>query len=376
MDGLDNTIGVDRENEPALTLGRVQELDALRGVAAFVVLLHHCFLALPEPVLEQWLWLSRTPLRMLVLGRPAVILFLVLSGFVLTLSLVSRNAPTYGKFVVRRIFRIYAPFAISIFLAALAYSLVDPRPLPQLSEWFRVAMPSGQPSFEQIGSHLLMVGREEDVVLNNPMWSLIVEMRLSIVFPFLFFMLFRRRRVLVAALIASLLVSEAIREFGPMGLEPSFNASAGEAGLLAVYFAFFFLLGMALAAFREDWTVTVSRLNRFQIAAITGFALLGLSSRNDLAAGLGAAALIMLLSCVPAMSRFMRNAALQWLGQVSYSLYLTHAIVIGIMVFAIGAALPQPVILLLAIPTALVVAHLMHHGVERPCMNLGRRLTR
>src|SRR5882757_8576491 len=69
--------------------GKLIELEALRGVAAFVVLLHH-FLLIIAPHLhgrkfpDDPIALVQTPLYALVNGTAAVAIFFVLSGFVLT----------------------------------------------------------------------------------------------------------------------------------------------------------------------------------------------------------------------------------------------------------------------------------------------------
>ena len=70
--------------------GKLIELEALRGIAAVIVLLHH-FLVVVAPRLhgrnfpDDPIALVRTPLFALVNGTAAVSIFFVLSGFVLTL---------------------------------------------------------------------------------------------------------------------------------------------------------------------------------------------------------------------------------------------------------------------------------------------------
>ena len=70
--------------------GKLIELEALRGVAAVIVMLHH-FLVVVAPRLhgrnfpDDPIALVRTPLFALVNGNAAVSIFFVLSGFVLTL---------------------------------------------------------------------------------------------------------------------------------------------------------------------------------------------------------------------------------------------------------------------------------------------------
>ena len=70
-----------------------------------------------------WAWLRYTPLRLLVDGEAAVILFFVLSGYVLALPFIAGTQLTYGRYLVKRICRIWLPFAAAILLAAaLSYT--------------------------------------------------------------------------------------------------------------------------------------------------------------------------------------------------------------------------------------------------------------
>src|SRR5579871_4991414 len=78
-------------------LPRLRSLDSLRGAAAVVVLLNHYLLTLPDTVEDRarlmsqgfsapWAWLYLTPLRLVVDGFGAVLVFFVLSGLALGLS--------------------------------------------------------------------------------------------------------------------------------------------------------------------------------------------------------------------------------------------------------------------------------------------------
>lgn len=69
-----------------------------------------------------------------------------------------------------------------------------------------------------------------------------------------------------------------------------------------------------------------------------------------------------------------RNRALespipQWLGKISYSLYLSHALVLTVAVKAFG-----PWGGVACVPVALLVAHLIWWGVERPSIWLSRHM--
>lgn len=179
---------------------RYDSLDAMRGFAALMVVLHHCFRAFEDTSQGLLWWLDKTPLRLLVSGRPAVILFFVLSGFVLAVSL--EKGMKYRDFIARRFCRIYLPFAASIVMAAAIYMAIEPSKLAGYSAWVYQSEPL---SWELLAGHLLMLGDYSNVSLNKVMWSLVYELRISLVFPMIMWLTYRYPtwRVIAANLIAA-----------------------------------------------------------------------------------------------------------------------------------------------------------------------------
>lgn len=92
-------------------------LDGLRGVAALVVVAFHV------SALVTWhpaaLWIAgMTPLGVVVNGPAAVHVFFVLSGFVLTHSLMrTPGAAGTLRYCVRRVFRIHPPYMAAVLFA-------------------------------------------------------------------------------------------------------------------------------------------------------------------------------------------------------------------------------------------------------------------
>jgi peptidoglycan/LPS O-acetylase OafA/YrhL len=70
-------------------------------------------------------------------------------------------------------------------------------------------------------------------------------------------------------------------------------------------------------------------------------------------------------------NRLLEAAIPQWLGRISYSLYLSHALVLKVFVHAFGAWGG-----VLAIPAALCIGWLIWWGVERPSIKLSRKIGR
>ncbi len=142
--------------------GRFASLDALRGVAALgVVATHVLQLGFPE------LTLNHSVFRMLVNGRCFVIFFFLLSGFVLSINLL-RGDPLrfYGNFWVRRVVRIYLPYcAAGLIAVAVAWYTREPV------------------EFRAVVDHLALAGTSVGIGLNNPSWSLVYELRISVILP-------------------------------------------------------------------------------------------------------------------------------------------------------------------------------------------------
>jgi peptidoglycan/LPS O-acetylase OafA/YrhL len=144
------------------------------------------------------LWLERiqyTPLNFFCDGIGAVILFFVLSGLVLNLKYVS--LPTLpprwvAAFIVNRIFRIYPAFFVAIFLSLLLrFVLYDPTVMGAMSADLNSHWrdPLNLPDFLKLFT-LVIPGIHPDQI-DPPMWTLVLEMRISLLFPLVIFCLCR-----------------------------------------------------------------------------------------------------------------------------------------------------------------------------------------
>lgn len=159
---------------------RYTALDGLRGLAAFVVLMHHCFLVSPLVrsavqsaalgQVEPWVWWATfTPLHLFWAGGEAVFVFFILSGFVLALPFIGDATPSWGAYWPKRFIRIYLPVWASL-IFALGATWAFPRIAgPELSRW--VNEHAEAPNI--LRDALLLLGTGN---LNSPLWSLQWEM--------------------------------------------------------------------------------------------------------------------------------------------------------------------------------------------------------
>ena len=403
MQGRDSMAGSGRLGQAAGS-SRLASLDALRGLAALAVVISHALHVLPEfgtphfsgPHAQgprNWLIaaIRDTPLFTLVNGHAAVMLFFVLSGLVLArpwlgpLSPAASPAsgpPSYGAFVRKRVARLYPPYAAAILLAVLAQAVLGSSAPHGPSAWLAQNW-TDRPSGGGVLDYALMLGRS--VALDNPVWSLDWEIRISLLLPLLLWPL-RFRSRLAGPLWALLLLfgGEALRLHAP-GLSGSWSgAMSGSwsgrwavplAASLAVYGGMFVLgatLSLHMAALRR----LVLSLPR-GMPELAAWAILWLNWRESMLA-LGAAVLITAALGRGPLAWLCVRPACQFLGRISYSLYLVHVpVLMGLLALTAGY-LPQGAMVVVMPPVAIAVAWAFYRLVEAPSHRLahGIRLVR
>lgn len=356
---------------------RFLELDSLRGLAAFVVVLAHYEAAIrqvPHPFFRAFAH---------VLGGPgaAVNLFFLLSGFVLTMPYLGRRPPTYAAYLTKRICRIYLPYAAAIliaaFLAAKLYSTA-----PTGNAW--IDMTWSQPfSGRLLLQHLLMIGNFDNTRLNTAIWSLKVEMRVSLVFPLMVFVV---KRVPARYLLAACLPVTVLLAFLRSRIEHEFI-------ITTLFCSMLFLVGSIVSL---NYRTIQARLEELGNRALCGLFLAGfvLYQVGDLVPIAGSAfsrtliaymttwiivcgaVVILVISTIwKPLRHGLHNAVLQWVGTRSYSIYLLHGTVLFTFIrLHPGAVLPLS-LLLPYIGITLVLSETFHRTVELPTLLLGRRLS-
>jgi peptidoglycan/LPS O-acetylase OafA/YrhL len=366
----------------AFAAHRFRSLDALRGLAAMLVVVHHLVVSIPETLPEN-LFLHSVDTALFIGGRFAVLLFFVLSGFVLALPYFDGTNQTYGPYLVRRACRLYPPYAFTVLVAAILSGLLGGEPLAIVSDIFNRAWASSVTG-TVVASHLFMTGLHNDATrLDGPLWSLIIEMRISLIFPLL--VLYVRRfgwSGIAASLIVAFTCNNARVSLG----DTSAHTAESITGLvlLTMRYVPFFLVGV-MAAWRLE------RLKRLfahvslkvhatlfigaaSVMVLMAYVHLPAPGYGDLFYGLVALYLIISCAAFPKLAKKLSGPLCLWFGDISYSLYLIHVPVLLTLGYLLHGRLPLAVILAVALPAMLVAAHLMHYSVERPSMKLGRRL--
>jgi peptidoglycan/LPS O-acetylase OafA/YrhL len=374
---------MNRTNDSTARQTRYVELDSLRGLAALTVLLcHFHFLWVddthPASAIYQSFVAATYPL-----GAEAVILFFVLSGFVLSLPAINGKPQTYPTFITRRIFRIYVPFLVALAVSVAGASWLHGA--VTRSGWFLLSW-SEPVRLWLVVQHVLFLGNYDTFQFDNPIWSLVYEMRISIVFPWLcaFVLRLKSQWGCLLAVSFSIFSIEVARLF----VEPNVRALAYTVG-----YAAFFVLGITLARERRSIAVWFNNLPgparpTFGAVSLLIFAFAGplfnyltrrlihqdIRSIIPWTSAVGACGLVIVSMNSRSLKSFLDWAPIHWLGEMSYSLYLLHFVVLLYCVHLLYGRIPLPAILLLSLIVGLVVSRVSYLYIEVPSMNLGRKL--
>jgi len=361
---------------------RLFQLDALRGVGAVTVVVFHLTIlweqeAKPTSPAARFLLGQIAPL-----GAEAIIFFFLLSGFVLSLSAIDGRPQGYSNFVIRRVFRIYVPYLVAI-AAAVAGAFWLHGPITQ-SVWFRQFW-SEPVDWRLVGQHVLFVGAYNTDQFNNPIWSLVQEMRVSLIFPALCWLVLRFRSRWSLAIAAA---------FSAIGV--LLNKAPVPAGWLAhdtFQITGLFVFGILFARERERFGTWYRRLPRFARlpaglvslwvfflggSRLTWFAghLFGRASMDvsQWITALGAGGIVTVSLNSAWLQRALASPSMRFLASISYSLYLWHFVVLLYCVHLLYGRMPFAAILCLAFVLMFPVSWCSFRWVELPSNALGRRL--
>lgn len=373
-------------DKDAVLNDRMRSLDGLRGIAALAVVFSHALLSLPvfwDHILGKspnatlaWI-IGYTPIRLLWAADKAVLLFFVLSGFVLTLPWISGRNRTYASFLTSRFCRIYLPYCSAMLIAAILATTLGGHPVPEASDWINGYGWAGGVSQHTLPSVLLVLTNQYCTWLNNPTWTLVWEMRVSLIFPLLVIPVVRWG-LPGAALVATCLWAAFIGSKAVDVAHPDMASYIGDPHKMFFY-AGYFLLGAVMAKYRAVLAQIGSARNGGIATAllIAGLAywLLRWPATAEMLKTPGAILIITAAISAGPFSRWLSRPSTQWLGRVSYSLYLIHVPVILTTEYLLSTYLDQKALVILAILISLLFAELFYRVVERPAHQLGRYLS-
>ncbi len=311
------------------TLGRrIIELDSLRGLAAFIVIWHHFRLAFAVGEPTWWL-------RPFFAGHAAVTLFFVLSGYVLAIPYWRGKQSPYPVYLVRRFFRIYVPYAVAVFVAAaIARHFLNPD-LP-LTAWFRGNW-NVPVTAKLIAKQLIVMPAGPQ--LNSAFWSLRYEVEMSIVFPLICWIILKTRwwTTLTVTLLLLCIGVHLDVHFPERGIVADFLIDT-------IAYAPCFVLGAMMSWKREAIANAYKRTPSWAKYLVLALTVIGYFDSHVTGPQLFA---IPLASCAviifaqhSRVRRILITAIPEYLGRISYSMYLMHMPVLLVTLILLHGKVP------------------------------------
>lgn len=300
--------------------GRVSYIDGLRGIAALLVLAQHSL-----EVVYPWLFAQVN------LGRFGIVLFFMISGFVIPFG----RWDSVAQFVRSRVFRLCPALWLSVAVAVVLAGGAQPATI--LADLAMMARPFGIPS------------------LNGAYWTLSYELGFYAA-AMVLFALGQLRNPRVVGMLALLLL---------------YHASYGDNRFL--YYACF--AGGALLRMAEEdgsaraWAVLTTVL-LIAIAFQHGTGVNSPPLFNDVSRRLSTALPIILFAAA-VIVRPHASAVLVWFGSISYSVYLFQGILLAPL-HPLAAVSPL-LFVLVGCAGTIGVAALVHRYVEQPFIAMGRQ---
>jgi peptidoglycan/LPS O-acetylase OafA/YrhL len=313
-----------------------------------------------------------------------VTVFFFLSGYLIT-TLLRREAEKSGtisfeKFYLRRVLRIFPPFylVLALALGAAFVGLVPP-----------AAEPASITSVILHYSNYYIVAHDHQGFLagTGVYWSLAVEEHFYLLFPCLYWLLTkttvdrRKQALAVLGLCAVILVWRCMLHY-LLGASMHRTQVASDTRFDSLLF------GCALALYENpalDRTAFSERTWKCVLlplglgGLLLSFALRQESFRETLRYSLQGLSLVPVFVCAvryPSWSvmRMLNLKPLAFVGGLSYSLYLIHLLMLGIVGIHFQGKLGALPIGLLSLLGSLAVSWIIYRTVEQPCANLRRKL--
>lgn len=316
-------------------------LDGLRALSILVVIAFHCLV----PGFGG--------------GHIGVDLFFVLSGYLITALLaaeVRQGGIAVGRFYARRLLRLYPPLLALV----VAYLALAPVLFPQEPRWTMAILALTYVMDYAIAFNVLPPTL-------GVTWSLGIEEKFYLLWPWLLPMLLRARRPM-HWLLGAFLVVTAWR-----------YAVALQWGWGQAYFRFDtrvtgIVLGV-IAALRPTamprWVVLAAWVAMVVNLALPSLPFQWLTAGATVRVTVAEIAAFVLVSHAAAhpTGSWLAQPLMAWLGRLSYGLFLWHFAAIS----AFGRGHGPWVLLAVALPFALAMAIVCHYLIERPVSRWSRR---
>jgi peptidoglycan/LPS O-acetylase OafA/YrhL len=349
---------------------RIIPLDGLRGLMTIFVVISHYFAELPNGQ------------KAFAIGWIGVEMFFVLSGFLVgNLILEKAHHANFLKvFYIRRVCRTFPVYFGSVIVIMALMTLLGPR------DWiggFKDIPAWSYFTFTQ--NYFMAVSNDVGMGWLAPTWTLAVEEQFYLIVPALF--LLTPRRYLVSVLVAIGVAAIGLRSYNVLNNPQNLVAALAQIHVRADTLVSGLLLAVVWKQGRIDYARHALLVRSVPLVIILiMLAISTFRSANDPLfiilsgplMGLACAAFIlMLVENAPEAERF-HSPFLRFFSRTSYSIYLTHLMVLGLMHGLVLGAKPdlatveQLLVTLAALPVCVALGYVMTRIFEEPLTAFGR----
>ncbi|GAA4488856.1 MULTISPECIES: acyltransferase family protein [Gluconacetobacter] len=349
------------------------QLTSLRGIACLVVLVGHVIQVIRyDPVTRgPWGRAAHDLVTYLFNAQAAVLLFFVLSGCVLSLSLqrVGRfDGAVLARFYIKRLFRIYPLLWVSVLVAVMV--MLHVRSTMEVEVFVDWLSRNLHAPVSPVHVGLALAGAYTRY--NGPMWSLRVELIFSVLFPVVLFLM--RNRVARPWALAGFIMLALV----PMPSEIGLNF-----GLAFALGALIPMLPSPAWAASPALPLVATIVLLYDRLALGGHAVP--EQIYDVIETLAAFVIVRDLYASGRSYGVLTHRVTIWMGELSYSVYLLHLPIllllfdlmqghVGLRPLLSDPDVTQTVLALGTICVTLAVSSVTYHLVELPLHNLGRLL--
>ncbi|MFB0494227.1 peptidoglycan/LPS O-acetylase OafA/YrhL [Mucilaginibacter sp. OAE612] len=385
---------------------RYEQLDSLRGIASSQVFLMHLlsissvffaatYWGVPDAgtmySTSKWAYiLTYTPLAFFKAGNEAVVFFFILSGFVLSGTLFNRvNYLLFKQYLVKRFFRLWVPFIIVIVLSIILRKLFYTPGInshPEISFWFK-KMWEHPVSVINFIKFLFLQGGTHNV--DTTLWSLIIEIKISILLPLFILLMDRLNNGYKNAVFLIVVILVSHFSFSLLSDNPKIIYDAK-----VLHYVSPFILGAYLNKYLKFW---VNKINNYSnlsacvlffimviLYCIDGLkhfiepvpALYYIVDSISYEVQMFASLAFIILSFHSVFQRRLLHSIWLRLGQISYSLYLIHPLLLLSVTYLLLQKWQLFEIWVLLIPLTLGLSYVFYRYVETPINDYGRELAK
>lgn len=305
-------------------------------------------------------------------GSVGVDIFFALSGWLITWLLIHDDHDGKGaklaSYYIRRVFRIVPLYALTVILYGLAAAALG---YLTGSDTEVINFRDGFPWFATFNGEYM---HQETGTLFGHSWTLGIEEKFYIIWPFIMVFLWNSRLIAGAALVSALLSliwigqnpELLIRGYAGLSFGAALAVAASQSGRLTV----------RLQSQKTGWLALAGIVTAYIGSLAWPHPYLWNVGIAFFAAGLIGS---LWLAEEGWFARALSLRPLAAAGRLTYAVYLTHVLTMNVVLLVLAklnVAMPWVAIFALSYAASIAVAYVLHRAVEKPLIEIGRKIAK